>query len=266
MIPPFLWMPGTQDNEIPLTDDLILHAEEALGVKLPQSYVEIMREQNGGMLHFNLFVVPEGYHEKWILIDHFEGILPDTMDGILASPVLIKEWEMPANLVLLAGDGHTWLALDYRNTEPADEPVVVYVDNSNDEIIPLAKNFSEFLDGLMDGNDCDVIGIISKGKPAEVLAAQLNHILAINLEKTRFPGLATITYEYEHPQWDSYMDSYKVRLRLERNSPSGYPMFSQYDWLFSFDVKERQLADEIFKKMAEQFDYEVIKIHTPIYR
>ncbi|MGY3215794.1 hypothetical protein ACVWWV_000296 [Bacillus sp. TE9122W] len=30
------------------------------------------------------------------------------------SAYLIKEWELPEGLVLISGDGHTWVAMDYR--------------------------------------------------------------------------------------------------------------------------------------------------------
>ena len=53
---------------------------------------------------------------------------------------------MPERLVLLSGDGHTWIALDYRNV--AENPPVIFIDNEFEEIIELAPNFESFLQNL----------------------------------------------------------------------------------------------------------------------
>lgn len=66
--------------------------------------------------------------------------------SILESRYLIREWEMPENIVLLSGDGHTWIALDYRNV--AENPPVIFIDNEFEEIIELAPNFESFLQNL----------------------------------------------------------------------------------------------------------------------
>lgn len=269
---PFFWR-HIHHQTIPLTDEIIQQVETILGIKLPESYLEIMRTQNGGTMRYDVFPLPDG--EKWLWIDALEPILPEppeNWDGITASSSLIEEWQMPSGLVLLAGDGHVWLALDYRQVNADGEPGVVYIDNEvtkdEEREIRLTETFAEFLDRMVDGNSCDVVGIISKGKPPEGMAAQLNQLLGINLVKTKFPGLATIYYEDKNPPWDLTSKTYKHWLRLERNHQSGYsyPMFTEHDWLFSYEVKDAHLADEIFKKIADGFDYEVIKIHTPLFR
>jgi len=66
--------------------------------------------------------------------------------GILDSPELIEEWGMPKELILLNGDGHIWIALDYRNNK--DEPAVVYIDNESNEAIILADCFDDFIERL----------------------------------------------------------------------------------------------------------------------
>lgn len=44
------------------------------------------------------------------------------------------------------GDGHTWIALDYRNV--AENPPVIFIDNEVEQIIELAPNFESFLQNL----------------------------------------------------------------------------------------------------------------------
>jgi hypothetical protein len=48
--------------------------------------------------------------------------------GILATAYLVREWGLPSGVVLLDGDGPTWIALDYRSCGSAGEPSVVWLD------------------------------------------------------------------------------------------------------------------------------------------
>ncbi len=73
-------------------------------------------------------------------------LFDENESSILESHYLIQEWEMPENLVLLSGDGHTWIALDYRNV--AENPPVIFIDNEVEQIIELAPNFESFLQNL----------------------------------------------------------------------------------------------------------------------
>lgn len=66
--------------------------------------------------------------------------------AFLESEYLIKEWGLPRNIVLISGDGHSWIALDYRNTK--QEPPVIFVDVDDGQIIKIAPNFEAFLKGL----------------------------------------------------------------------------------------------------------------------
>lgn len=130
----------------PLTDKAVKDAEEELKVKLPESYISLLKEQNGGYINYNAFPssVPTSWAENCIHIDHILGVGEE--DGILQSEYLIKEWELPTNIVLFSGEGHSWVAFDYRNTR--EEPPVIYIDADSEQVIELASNFETFLNGL----------------------------------------------------------------------------------------------------------------------
>ncbi|WP_167555343.1 SMI1/KNR4 family protein [Gottfriedia acidiceleris] len=76
--------------------------------------------------------------------DHILGIGGET--GILESAYLIKEWGLPRNIVLISGDGHSWIALDDKDTK--QEPTVIYIDVDDDQIIKITPYFEAFLKGL----------------------------------------------------------------------------------------------------------------------
>lgn len=130
----------------PLTEEIFKEAEEAFGVKLPESYYAILNVQNGGNIIYNAFpsATPTAWAETFIAIDHIRGI--GIENGILNNAYFIKEWDMPEGLILFSGDGHSWLAFDYRITNVY--PTIVYVDNEIEQIIQVADSFEEFLTHL----------------------------------------------------------------------------------------------------------------------
>jgi hypothetical protein len=139
-----------QGSELPeLTSDMVKEAEKKLGVKLPKSYIELCRIQNGGRLKYDAFPtsVPTGWADDHVNVDEIFGI---GTNGILSSEYYIEEWELPKNIVLLCGDGHWWIALDYTNTK--ENPPVIYIDLEFGEeifILELAPDFETFVNGLI---------------------------------------------------------------------------------------------------------------------
>ncbi|MBW4850964.1 MAG: SMI1/KNR4 family protein [Bacillaceae bacterium] len=124
----------------------IAKAEKTLGVTLPDTYKKLILEQNGGYTVHNAF--PTTHSNSWaedhIQFNHLLGIAVD--EGIMDSAYLIKEWELPEGLVLINGDGHTWVAMDYRKTK--ENPTIHYFDVEMEEDFKLADSFDEFIQGL----------------------------------------------------------------------------------------------------------------------
>ncbi|PRS12174.1 SMI1/KNR4 family protein [Bacillus pumilus] len=123
----------------------IAKAEKKLGVTLPDTYKKLILEQNGGYTLLNAFPTdqPNGWAEDHVSFDHLRGIAKD--EGIMDSDYLIEEWELPEGLVLICGDGHTWIALDYRETK--EHPPVHYFDLEDETDFKLADSFDELLAG-----------------------------------------------------------------------------------------------------------------------
>ncbi|HDR4482338.1 SMI1/KNR4 family protein [Bacillus thuringiensis] len=144
-----IWADDDYLKLAPINDELIKKAEEVLNVKLPESYINLLKEQNGGTLLLDTHPTskPNSWADDHVNVSGLYGISFDENESsILESRYLIREWEMPENIVLLSGDGHTWIALDYRNV--AENPPVIFIDNEFEEIIELAPNFESFLQNL----------------------------------------------------------------------------------------------------------------------
>lgn len=142
-----IWEETEENLEMaPLTEEMINKVQKELGVKLPESYLQLLREQNGGAIRFNAHPAsePNAWSEDHVQIDYFMGI--GEGGGILDNAYLIEEWDMPKGLVLLSGDGHSWIALDYRETK--EKPPIIYIDNEGGQLFQLAPSFEVFLEGL----------------------------------------------------------------------------------------------------------------------
>lgn len=146
-------------NHPSLTDEMIQFAEQSLGLKLPPEYLDLLRIQNGG--YTQGFGFPMIQRTTWaddhVPLHDLAGIVTDqnitTVQNVFATLEMTEEWGLPPQQVLLSGDGHWWITLDYRNGEI---PSVAWIDVECDEDIQVAATFAAFLDGLRPDSDCDV--------------------------------------------------------------------------------------------------------------
>jgi hypothetical protein len=149
------WEPGATGyhRQPPLTQGMVEEAERVLGVRLPDELLRLLRVQNGGVVAepWTAFAVEAGDH---VPFGSVMGIGP-TGDGMsmLDTPYLVQEWGIPAPVVLLDGDGHTWVALDYRAGGPEAEPVVTWFDVDMERELRLAPDFRTFVEGLQPEED-----------------------------------------------------------------------------------------------------------------
>ncbi|OZS77799.1 hypothetical protein CF394_08575 [Tetzosporium hominis] len=142
-----IWREDTEEYQLaPLTNKMVKEAEENLKVKLPKSYINLLKTQNGGYINYDSFPtkVPTSWAEDHIHVDYLFGIAENK--GILQSAYLIQEWDLPKDIVLISGDGHSWVALDYRKTN--EEPPILYIDAESNQVIEIARSFKPFIKGL----------------------------------------------------------------------------------------------------------------------
>lgn len=142
-----IWLEGNELYQlVPITDEMIKKAEKKFNIKFLNKYIEIRKQQNGGMNKFDSFPteIPTPWADDHINVDQILGIGEE--NGILESEYLIKEWGLPLNIVLISGDGHSRIALYYR--KPKEESPGIYIDVDEEQIINIAPNFEAFLTGL----------------------------------------------------------------------------------------------------------------------
>ncbi|MCL9782108.1 SMI1/KNR4 family protein [Vibrio sp. S4M6] len=141
----------------PFNDETLTQVEKELGYKLPESYINLLKTQNGG-IPINT-CAPSNEPTSWAS-DHaaIAGIFgigrekSYSLCGSLGSQFMIDEWEYPKIGVYICdcpSAGHDMIALDYRECGKDGEPKVVHVDQDDDyKVTFLAENFSEFIKSL----------------------------------------------------------------------------------------------------------------------
>ena len=139
------------------SNELISYVEQELGYKLPESYIALMRQHNGGIPFRTCYPMTgyTGWAEDHTAIHGIIGIgriKPCSLCGRFGSKFMIEEWEYP-NIGIMICDtptaGHTMIMLDYRKCGKDGEPEVVVVDQEHDNRIGfVAKNFETFIKGL----------------------------------------------------------------------------------------------------------------------
>lgn len=147
----------TSDNQ-EIDDAEVSQVEKRLGVKLPSSYISIMKKWNGGYLQEEHQIlidrdVPENldYYlsEKFWTLSSVAGISSDinNREGIIYKSQTAHEWGIPDKVIAFDGDGHTWVAFDYRDNP--DEPKIIFIESDELLSFVLANDFTDFISKLI---------------------------------------------------------------------------------------------------------------------
>jgi len=148
----------------PPTDDLISEIEKELGYKLPESYIYLMKQHNGGIPVNKNYPTdePTSRAEDHIAITGIMGIGRDkenSLCGEMGSRFWSQEWGYPDIGVAICdcpSAGHDMVFFDYRECGPKGEPKVVHIDQEdNYKITILAENFEVFIRGLVNDSVFD---------------------------------------------------------------------------------------------------------------
>ena len=140
------------------TDEIIENVTNQLGYKLPESYIKLMKSQNGGIPNSTCYPTTEKttWADNHIAIIGIMGIgneKPYSLCGDFSSQFWIDEWDYPNSGIYICdcpSAGHDMIMLDYTNCGKNGEPEVVHVDQENNyRKTFLAVNFETFITGLV---------------------------------------------------------------------------------------------------------------------
>lgn len=126
-------------------------------MRLPAELLALLAQQNGGDTRGFAFLTTKAtsWSATHIPFDELFGLVASSDSGpasLLDLAYLIQEWGLPAKQVLLSGDGHCFITLDYRS---GPEPTVVWIDTEMEQEVQLASSFGAFLAGLVDNDSVE---------------------------------------------------------------------------------------------------------------
>ena len=139
-----------------LTDEMISRAERNIGYRLPKSYIELLRVQNGGVI--------DSEYESWLSVIYGVGSTERTFNGLEDMfDNWRNEWEYP-DIGIPFGEtdsaGHDMYYMDFRVVDEAGEPRIVRIDNEMDnEVYFVANNLVEFLTMIYNHQEIEEIPI-----------------------------------------------------------------------------------------------------------
>lgn len=150
-----MWNFDTKSPNEALTEAIVAEAEAILNVRFPVDYVAALRQKNGGSTLGQYYPLPSQLIPEHLarFVDYghigIAGVygIGTSYESVLQTPYLTDEWKLPKGFVLLGGDGHTWLAFDYRSSGVA--PTIVLLDSDSGDTLLVANNFTQFFTGLV---------------------------------------------------------------------------------------------------------------------
>ena len=124
--------------------------EKEYGVKLPNRYLELLNKSDclvAKVPSTDIQSLKFYFGEGFYTLGEISGLNKYEYRSLFDSSYLSETWGLPDNLVLLDGDGHTWLSLDYR--ESAVDPKVILIESDECNSLVIADNFEEFISRLI---------------------------------------------------------------------------------------------------------------------
>ena len=209
-----------------------------------------MKQQNGGYIIYDSYPtdIPISWAENHIHLDHIRGV--GEKNSILESDYFIKEWELLTNIVLISGDGHTRIALDYR--KKSAEPSIIYIDTESEQIITIAKTFEEFLNKLYNEEETDIEGFEDDDIEEYTLDDLDKHIKEANVEKILRSLMDVV-------QSDIDMDSLSKRLLQlsTHKDPQIRIEVGECVWNYLTNMLEDKFLDELINTFENDNDSDV---------
>jgi hypothetical protein len=151
--------------------------ENHLAVRLPASYIALLKQRNGGRLRMNAVKVPK--RAEMYRFERIAGLDRHHEESLTSLSDLARSGEVPERLIPIDGDGHWWLCLDYRRCRPDGEPVVTHYEiessrrgKDHDEF-RVADSFAALLEGLVFDAGDFVFAIDDPALPGEPLHKML---------------------------------------------------------------------------------------------
>ncbi|QXE00908.1 SMI1/KNR4 family protein [Terribacillus sp. DMT04] len=146
-----LWQGSEAEDYYPvlkITSADLKAYEDVKGIELPSLYKEHILVKNGGkpVLDSIPTNVPTTWASDHANVNVLFGLRSD--DGILDTDTLIKEWNLPENIVVFAmSEDNAFFYFDY-SSQKENPPIKIYEPEGNLKAYEVAKDYETFITSL----------------------------------------------------------------------------------------------------------------------
>ncbi|GAB4164104.1 MAG: hypothetical protein Kow00107_10690 [Planctomycetota bacterium] len=242
-------------------------AEHIIGHTLPKEYVELIMEQNGGLLRYNTHAspIPNSWAEDHVPVESIWGISVNGDLCINSAVEKAEKWRLPKGIVPFTGDSWGCVCFDYRCRSRTAPPAIVWAESA-EILVPIVADFGSFLEGLVRGEPKHVFGI-GEGADVRGFIAELAEKEGLELAEDE-EELSGIVGRFS--RWRSLSDpSQPADLWLTDNRrPNGwieYPEWDSSGTLLSIDIR-REDFEEFLQLVAGHLGSGAVELHRPKWR
>jgi hypothetical protein len=234
----------------------VTEVADALHGDLPDALITLLGEQNGGWVRYDGLPVSTGLAADGLLIvDHMRGI--GSPGGLVPSPALARELQLPKPCLLLAATHDGALILDGRGD---DGPVVTWLERPGTRSEVVAPSFACFVEALVDSRDEHVVGLIEvDDSEVDFITAKLG-ALGADFAPDGDERVARV---------DAWMDrrgESPAELRLRRHvRDQGRDHFVDHDdadWILECDLDDARMA-WLMRELEALDEFEFAVLHRP---
>ena len=139
-----------EDYRVYTTGEALADFKEKYGFILPKEYVALSESEQTKVIKLppcETESLKYYFGEEFYEIGLLASVDPNAENSIYSTICSGKEWGLPSEYIPIAGDGHTWLVLDYSDS--ATEPRVVLTEADEGSILLVAKSFNDFVSALL---------------------------------------------------------------------------------------------------------------------
>ena len=144
------FIPQHTFNNLPILFKTDLLYKGVTAVHLPQAYLDLLAEQNGGYLLCSRIPTKEPTSDglDYAAVHEILGLHDNRPNSLYAQQAVIRSAGLPDYFVLFSINGSQLFAFDYSKLSLSGEPSIRYIDIETDNWQTVAADFDQFLQFL----------------------------------------------------------------------------------------------------------------------
>ncbi|CZR05131.1 SMI1/KNR4 family protein [Trichococcus collinsii] len=145
------FIPQHTFKNLPILFKTTLLYKDVTAADLPQDYLDLLAEQNGGYLLCSRIATKEPTSDgiDYAAVHAILGLHDDPQNSLYAQQEIARSAGLPDYFVLFSVNGSQLFAFDYSKLSPSGEPSIRYIDIETDNWQTVAADFGQFLRSLI---------------------------------------------------------------------------------------------------------------------